>query len=103
MSKSFYSMSPITIASASALPRKTGLLRNIFTLFPEDLEDMLIDLFTRYGIEHDNFILDNYIEPEIYWWQWKLRRKWCNRELTLKPLTLGMIIESAKAGHWLYG
>lgn len=72
-------------------------------MFPEDLEDMHIDLFTRYGIEHDNFILDNYIEPEIYWWQWKLRWKWCNRELTLKPLTLGMIIESAKAGHWLYG
>lgn len=73
-----------------------------FYLVPEDLEDMLIDLFTRYGIEHSNFILDNYIEPELHWWQWKRRREWRVRELTLKPLTLGMIIDSAKVGYWLY-
>lgn len=46
----------------------------VFNLVPEDLEDMLIDLFTRYGIEHTNFTLDNYFEPELFWWQWKRKK-----------------------------
>ncbi len=71
-----------------------------FNLIQEDLEEMLFDLFTRYGIEHSNFNLDNYFMPEFYWWQFRLKREWHDRKF--KTLTLGMIIESAKAGKWLY-
>lgn len=71
-----------------------------FNFVPEDLEDMLLDLFTRYGIEHSNFVLDNYFEPEVFWWQRKRRKEISSR--ALKPLTLDMIIESAKVGRWLY-
>ncbi|MBV7404898.1 DUF1493 family protein [Enterobacter sp. ENT03] len=80
--------------------KKEWTFQEHFNFVPEDLEDMLIDLFTRYGIEHSTFVLDNYFEPELHWWQFKLRRKWEGRQF--KPLTLEMIIESAKAGRWLY-
>ncbi|MBL7636695.1 DUF1493 family protein [Atlantibacter hermannii] len=80
--------------------KKEWTFQEYFNFVPEDLEDMLIDLFTRYDIEHSNFDLDNYFEPELFWWQWKLRKQWRGRKL--KPLTLEMIIESAKAGRWLY-
>lgn len=79
---------------------KEWTFQEFFNLVPEDLEDMLIDLFTRYDIEHTNFTLDNYFEPELFWWQWKHKKEWKGRQL--KPLTLEMIIESAKAGCWLY-
>lgn len=80
--------------------KKEWTFQEHFNFLPEDLEDMLVDLFTRYGIEHSTFVLDTYFEPELFWWQWKKRKAWLAREL--KPLTLEMIIESAKAGHWLY-
>ncbi|MBU9808600.1 DUF1493 family protein [Rahnella sp. C60] len=71
-----------------------------FNFFQEELEEMLFDLFTRYGIEHSNFNIDDYFMPEFYWWQFKLKKEWQDRQF--KTLTLGMIIESAKAGRWLY-
>jgi len=69
-----------------------------FNYLQEELEEMLVDLFTRYGISYDNFNLDNYFEPEWPVWLWwkKLQRR------VYKPLTVEMIIESAKAGRWLY-
>lgn len=71
-----------------------------FNFIQEDLEEMLFDLFTRYDIDYRNFNLDNYFMPEFYWWQFRLKKEWRNREF--KKLTLDMIIESAKAGRWLY-
>lgn len=71
-----------------------------FNFIPEDLEEMLFDLFTRYEIEHSNFNIDDHFMPEFYWWQFRLKREWRDREF--KTLTLEMIIESAKAGRWLY-
>lgn len=41
-------------------------LREHFNLVPEDLEEMLLDLFNRYEIEHSNFVMDNYFEPELF-------------------------------------
>lgn len=58
------------------------------------------NLITRYSIEHSNFNLDDYFMPEFYWWQFRFKKEWRNREF--KILTLEMIIESAKAGRWLY-
>lgn len=71
-----------------------------FNFLQEDLEEMLFDLFTRYEIDYHSFNLDDYFMPEFYWWQFSLKKKWRNREF--KILTLEMIIESAKAGRWLY-
>ena len=71
-----------------------------FNLVTDELGEMLIDLFTRYGISYDNFNLDNYFEPELPWWWFRLRREYKNK--VYKPLTVEMIIESAKAGKWLY-
>jgi hypothetical protein len=71
-----------------------------FNLVTDELGEMLIDLFTRYGISYDNFNLDNYFEPELPWWWWQLRREYKGK--VYKPLTVEMIIESAKAGCWLY-
>ena len=71
-----------------------------FNLVTDELGEMLIDLFTRYGISYNNFNLDNYFEPELPWWWFRLRREYKNK--VYKPLTVEMIIESAKAGRWLY-
>lgn len=67
-----------------------------FNFVPEELEEMLLDLFNRYNITYENFNLDDYFEPEIPWW----RRR--DKEKVYKRLTVEMIIESAKAGKWLY-
>jgi len=76
--------------------QKEWTFQEYFNFIDEELEEMLVDLFTRYNIKHDNFNLDDYFEPELPWW----RRKPPHKEL--KPLTVEMIIESAKAGQWLY-
>ena len=44
--------------------------------------------------------MDQYFEPELLWFQFRLTKKFRDRQY--KPLTLEMIIESAKAGRWLY-
>jgi Protein of unknown function (DUF1493). len=80
--------------------RKEWTFQEHFNLVPEDLEEMLLDLLTRYGIEHSNFVLDNYVMPEVHWWQFRRREAFRDRQFN--PLTLEMIIESAKAGRWLY-
>lgn len=78
--------------------RKEWTFQEHFNFVQEELEEMLVDLFTRYEISHDNFDLDEYFEPEWPVWLWwkKLQRR------VYKPLTVNMIIESAKAGKWLY-
>ena len=80
--------------------QKEWTFQEHFNLFPEDLEDMLLDLFSRYGIAHSNFVMDNYFEPELFWFQFRLRKTFRDRQY--KSLTLDMIIESAKAECWLY-
>ncbi|QIM45399.1 DUF1493 family protein [Leclercia adecarboxylata] len=80
--------------------KKEWALQEHFNFLQEDLEEMLFDLFTRYGIKHSDFNLDNYFMPEFYWWQFRLKKEWRTRKF--KSLTLEMIIESAKAGRWLY-
>lgn len=67
-----------------------------FNFVTDELGEMLIDLFTRYDINYENFNLDNYFEPELPWWSKRDKNK------LYKPLTVEMIIESALAGKWLY-
>lgn len=73
-------------------------LRDDFRFLPEDAHDFLSDLFEHFGIEHSTFDGRNYIEYEYPFWQKK-----ASPEPAIKPLTVAMIIESAKAGKWLYG
>lgn len=54
--------------------QKEWTFQEYFNLVPEDLEDMLFDLFTRYNIGHRNFNLDDYFMPELYWWQFRLKK-----------------------------
>lgn len=74
---------------------KEWTLEDDFRFPPDEAEDFLLDLFGRFNIDHSNFEGINYIEYEYPFW-----RKGPNIEI--KPLTVEMIIESAKAGRWLY-
>lgn len=71
-------------------------LEEDFQFLPEDADDFIADLFEHFDIEYANFDGRNYIEYEYPFWQKK------PPEIELKPLTVAMIIESAKAGKWLY-
>lgn len=83
---------------------KTGLkqitkewtLQDDFKFLPEDAHDFLLDVFEHFNIEYSGFDGTNYFEYEYPFWQKKPPAK------ELKPLTVEMIIESAKAGVWLY-
>lgn len=70
-------------------------LQDDFRFFPEDAEDFLLDVFEHFHINYSKFESTHYIEYEYPFWQKK-------PEIVIKPLTVEMIIESAKAGKWLY-
>ena len=76
---------------------KEWTLLDDFQFVPEDAHDFLSDLFAHFEIEHSNFDGRNYFEYEYPVWQ-----KRPMPEPEIKPLTVAMIIESAKAGRWLY-
>lgn len=56
---------------------------------------MLLDVFKHFNIDYSNMDTRDYIEYEYPFWQKK-------SEIEIKPLTVEMIIESARAGAWLY-
>lgn len=56
---------------------------------------MLLDVFEHFSVDYSNMDTRNYIEYEYPFWYKK-------PEIVIKPLTVEMIIESAKAGRWLY-
>lgn len=76
---------------------KEWTLLDDFQFVPEDAHDFLSDLFEHFDIEHSNFDGRTYLEYEYPFWQ-----KSPSPEREIKPLTVAMIIESAKAGRWLY-
>lgn len=76
---------------------KEWTLLDDFQFLPEDAHDFLSDLFEHFHIEHSNFDGRHYFEYEYPFWQ-----KRPLPEPEVKPLTVAMIIESAKAGKWLY-
>ena len=55
------------------LAEKGWTFQQHFNFVPEDLEGMLLDLFSRYSIAHSNFVMDNYFEQEVFWLQRKMR------------------------------
>ncbi|MBU9823102.1 MULTISPECIES: DUF1493 family protein [Rahnella] len=73
-----------------------GINEGEFNLLPEDAEDMLLDVFTKYSVDYLDFDMLNYYEAERAFWQKKLPQR------ELKPLTVEMIIEAVKVGRWFY-
>lgn len=74
---------------------KEWTLQDDFRFVPEDAEDFLLDIFEHFNIDYSKFESTYYIEYEYPFWQKK-------PDIRIKPLTVEMIIESAKAGRWLY-
>ncbi|MBW7983431.1 DUF1493 family protein [Enterobacillus tribolii] len=67
----------------------------------EDTEELLAELFTKYAIDDDAFDLETYY-PAPSWRDminYTLKRK---APSIVPDLTIRMLVESAKAGRWLY-
>lgn len=64
---------------------------------PDDIDEMLEKYFIRFDVERGAFSPGNYFPWKTHSF---LSRKSANTEK--KPLTIQMLIESAKAGRWLY-
>ncbi|MBT9184992.1 DUF1493 family protein [Pectobacterium punjabense] len=75
---------------------KDWTLQDDYQFLPEDAHDFLLDVFGHFTIDYSNFEGRNYFAYEYPIWQKKPLPQ------ALKPLTVEMIIESAKAGKWLY-
>jgi hypothetical protein len=63
-----------------------------------EVEDLMNDFFKKFNVERGNFKIETYYPPEPFSW---------NPFKKLPPIpvpdfTIGMLIESAKAGRWLY-
>jgi hypothetical protein len=70
-------------------------LNEDFQFTPEDAEEFLIDVFTAFNVDYSQLDTRNYLEYEYPFWQQTFKKR-------IKPLTVAMIIESVKAGRWLY-
>ena len=71
-------------------------IRKEYNPLPEDIDDMLEDIFSHFKIDFANYDPENYFDCEYALWQ----KRPTPREK--RPFTVEMIIESAKAGRWLY-
>lgn len=75
-----------------------------YQLLWEDAEDLLVEYFEKFQVERGDFSFIKYFPGE---YQSNLfdfiRRKKNRREYVVPvPLTLEMLMISAKSGHWLY-
>lgn len=68
-------------------------IRDDLKLVFEDSEELLQEYFKRWNIDSEGFDILNYLNPEYFGSKESDPRK---------PLTVGMLVESAKAGRWLY-
>ncbi|EOF5131200.1 DUF1493 family protein [Salmonella enterica] len=78
-------------------PKRTIILdtsiRDDLKLIFEDSEELLQEYFKRWNVDSEGFDILNYLNPEYFGSKEPDPRK---------PLTVGMLVESAKAGRWLY-
>lgn len=63
----------------------------------DDAEALMDEFFTTFNTERGNFSLENYY-PEVSF-SWNPFKK---QIVDVPEFTIGMLIESAKAGKWLY-
>jgi len=68
-------------------------IRDDLKLVFEDSEELLQEYFKRWGVDPQSFEILDYLNPEY---------PGSKEPDPHKPLTVGMLVESAKAGRWLY-
>lgn len=86
------------------LTLETSLSTGKYPWADDDAIDILDDYFMRFSVKRQNFTFHrywpneetfipiNFLRSKENKWQW----------VEPKPLTLNMLVESAKAGRWLY-
>ncbi len=70
-------------------------LREDLGMIIEDAETMLTDVFEKFNIDPAGFDLTKYFNGEYF-------LSFGKKEHPVKTITVKMIVESAKAGRWLY-
>ncbi|WP_431223418.1 DUF1493 family protein [Serratia sp. L9] len=69
-------------------------LRQDLKIIYEDACDLFAFYFNNWKVELGNFSIDRYFSPEYLGSS--------APEKPLEPITVGMLVESAKAARWLY-
>lgn len=86
------------------LTMDTSLSTGKYPWVGEDAVKILDDYFHRFNVDRKNFLFARYWPNEEVFLPLNFLRsrknKW--RWIEPKPLTLKMLVESAKAGYWLY-
>ena len=87
-----------------ALTLETSLSTGKYPWADEEAVEILDEYFSRFNVDRQNFSFKKYWPNEEVFMPLNFLRskqnkwKWIEPE----PLTLKMLVESAKAGHWLY-
>ncbi|ENG2553841.1 TPA: DUF1493 family protein [Citrobacter farmeri] len=68
-------------------------IRDDLKLILEDCQELLQEYFKRWNIDSEHFEILDYFNPEY---------PGSKEPDPHKPLTVGMLVESARAGRWLY-
>ncbi len=63
-----------------------------------EAEDMMNDFFIIFSVERCDFRIETYFPTQPFSWN-PLKK---NQPIAVRDFTIGMLIESAKAGRWLY-
>lgn len=63
-----------------------------------EVEDLMNDFFEKFNVERGNFKIETYYPAESF--SWHPFKKF--PPIPVPDFTIGMLIESAKAGRWLY-
>lgn len=63
----------------------------------DDAEGLMDEYFSRFRVQKGNFSLKNYYPPLMFSWN-----PFKKQIVDIPEFTVAMLIESAKAGYWLY-
>jgi hypothetical protein len=63
-----------------------------------EVEDLMNDFFEKFKVDRGNFRIETYYPDEPF--SWNPFKKFS--PIPVPDFTIGMLIESAKAGRWLY-
>lgn len=87
-----------------AVTLETSLSTGKYPWAGEDASEILDDYFARFQVDRKNFLFRKYWPNEEVFMPLNFLRskenKW--RWIEPEPLTLKMLVESARTGHWLY-
>lgn len=63
-----------------------------------EAEDLMNDFFEKFDVDRGNFRIETYVPEQPF--SWNLFKK--HPPIPVPDFTVGMLVESAKAGRWLY-